>query len=281
MSDTPLAETLAGALPRKRLPHGHFYRRVVALPKGDCVRAAIEDESHHMELKLFHDGKRVTAVQGMTHRIPWSECPSAPLRLADFVGLGLRRMHESTGLDGRLQCTHLFDLARLSMARALMGKAVQYDVAVEDRIDERTQGVVLRNGTPALHWEVEGTKVTGPDPYVGHSVFGKASWPDGLDDDTLEAALVLRRVFLIAGIRDPVGEVTRDPRYGHFNFVKTMPVKAFASRCHNFHSDRIERVSYRQTWLNYDGRREDLLKDFPGVRTLRELQDAGSRTPLS
>src|SRR5258708_7857096 len=104
MNEIPLAETLAGALPQETLPHGYFYRRVVVLPDGDCVRAAVEDESHHMELKMFHDGKSVTAIQGMTHRIPWSECPAAPLRLPDFVGLELRRMHDSTGLDGRLQC---------------------------------------------------------------------------------------------------------------------------------------------------------------------------------
>jgi Protein of unknown function (DUF2889) len=275
MSDIPLGETLAGALPRKQLPHGYFYRRVVVLPEGDCVRAAVEDESHHMELKLFHDGKSVIAVQGMTHRIPWSECPGAPLRLADFVGISLRRMHQSTGLDGRLQCTHLFDLTRLSMARALIGKPVQYDIAVEDRIDNRTHGVVLRDGVPALRWEVEGTKVTGPEPYVGHSIFGRASWPTGLDEDTLEAALVLRRVFLIAQIREPVAEVSRHPRFGEFSFVKTMQVEALPSRCHNFHTDRLERVRYRQTWRNYDGRREDLLKDFPGVRTLADLQRAG------
>jgi hypothetical protein len=274
MNDIPLAETLAGALPQKQLAHGYFYRRVVVLPEGDCVRAAVEDENHHMELKLFHDGKRVTALQGLTHRIPWSECPGAPARLADFVDLDLRRVHESTGLDGRLQCTHLFDLARLSMARALLGKAVQYDVAVEDRIDGRTHGVVLRNGTPALRWDVEDERVIAPDPYVGHSIFGKASWPAGLNDDSLEAALVLRRVFLISGVRDPSGEVTRDPRYGQFSFVKAMQVGTLASRCHNFHADRIERVRYRQTWVNYDGRRDDLLKGFPGVRTVAELQSA-------
>jgi hypothetical protein len=277
MNDTPLAETLAGALPRKELPHGYFYRRVVVLPEGDCVRAAVEDENHHMELKLFHDGRSVTAIQGITHRIPWSECPGAPSRLYDFGGLALRRMHESTGLDGRLQCTHLFDLARLSMARALIARPVQYDIAIEDRIDDRTHGVVLRQGLPALRWEVEGARVIAPDPYVGHSIFGRASWPAGLDDDTMEAALVLRRVFLIAGVRDPSGEVTRDPRFGKFSFVKTMQVTTLASRCHNFHADRIERVRYRQTWVNYDGRREQLLKDFPGVRTLAELQSAGGR----
>jgi hypothetical protein len=161
------------------------------------------------------------------------------------------------------------------MARALIGKPVQYDIAVEDRIDDRTHAVVLRNGSPALRWEVEGTKVTAPDPYVGHSVFGTASWPAGLDDETLEAALVLRRVLLVAGIRDPAGEVARNPRFGNFNFVKTMQVETLASRCYNFHSDRIERVTYRQTWRNYDGRREELLKDFPGVRTLADLQVAG------
>jgi hypothetical protein len=271
MNDTTLADTPA-ALWQKQLPHGHFYRRIVVLPEGDCVRAAVEDESHHMELKLFHDGTSVSAIQGMTHRIPWSECPTAPLRLADFVGLSLRRMHESTGLDGRLQCTHLFDLARLSMARALIDSPVQYDVAIEDRVDNRTHGVILRNGALALRWEIEGSKVTAPDPYVGHAVFGTAAWPAGLADDALEAALVLRRVFLIAGIRGPEGEAARDPRLGKFNFAKTMHYKMLASRCHNFQVDRVERVSYRQTWLNYDGRREELLRDFPGVRSLTELQ---------
>jgi hypothetical protein len=274
MNEIPLAETLAGALPQETLPHGYFYRRIVVLPEGDCVRGAVEDESHHMELKLYHDGARVTAIQGITHRIPWSACPEAPVRLNDFVGLDLRRMHESTGLDGRLQCTHLFDLTRLAMARALTGTPVQYDIAVEDRVDNRTHGIVLRDGAPILRWDVDGTSVTSPAPYVGHSIFGAAVWPAGLDDDTLEAALVLRRVFLIAGVREPSGTVARDPKYGKFSFVKAMQVKTLASRCHNFHTDRFERVSYRQTWLNYDGRREELLKEFPGARSLATLQAA-------
>jgi hypothetical protein len=274
--DPPLGETLAGALPEKRLPHGHFYRRVVVIPSGDCVSAAVEDESHHMELKLYHDGERITAIQGMHHRIPWSECPGAPVHLEDFVGLGLRRMHEPTGIDGRLQCTHLFDLTRLSMARALLGTPVQYDVAIEDRVQGRTQGTVLRNGRVAIQWHVAGTEVIAPDPYVGHSIYGKALWPASLDADTVEAALVLRRVFFIAGIREPVGEVTRDPRFGAFRYLKTLQVQMLDSRCHNFHVDRIERVRYRQTWVNYDGRREELLKHFPGVRTLADLESASA-----
>jgi hypothetical protein len=263
-----------GGVAPKALPHGFFFRRVAVLVEDDRVRAAVEDESHHMELHLYHDGTRVTALQGITHRIPWSECPAAPARLPAFVGLSLRRMHESTGLDGREQCTHLFDLTRLAMARALVGTSVQYDIGVEDRIDNCTNGQLLRDGKPVMRWDVKGTKVMAPAPFIGHSVFGMAEWPPSLDDDTLEAALVLRRVFLIAGIREPWGVVTREPQYGRFNFLKTMKVGHAANRCYNFHSDRIEGVSYRQTWRDYSNRRDELLKHFPGMRTLAELQAA-------
>ena len=142
---------------------------------------------------MTHDGKRITGTQADTVRYPWSTCPGSVKKLHNMVGMPLQRMHVGTDRDGRLQCTHLYDLARLAAARALVGKSVQYDVDVPDRVDGRTRVTVYRDGAPILIWDVNGKAVEGPAPFAGHGYLGSPVWPEGLDDDTLEAAAVLRR----------------------------------------------------------------------------------------
>jgi hypothetical protein len=269
----------AKAAPPKVLPHGHFYRRVVALPEGDRVRAALEDEMHHMEMHLFHDGERITEIQAISHRIPWSACPGGPGRLRELIGTPLRRMHKSPGVEGKLQCTHLLDLARLAMAHAMSQTPVQYDVSVEDRIDDRTIAELLRNGEPVLRWELTGPTVTNAGAFEGFAVYGAPTWPEGIDDDTVEAAWVMRRVFFIAPIRGPSAFMNRDPSFGNFNYLKTIKHAGLANQCYAFQPDKVEAAAYRQTWRNYAGRRDELLKNFPGVRAVGEAKPVLTVSP--
>jgi hypothetical protein len=183
-------------------------------------------------------------------------------------------MHESTGVDGKLQCTHLLDVSRLAMAHALTQTPVQYDVSIEDRVDDRTVAEVLRNGEPALRWDVHGPKVIGPDPFTDFLIYGAPKWPQGIGVDTLEAAWMLRRVFFIAPIREPRATINREPRFGHFNYMKTIKMAGLANQCYGFRPEIMEGVTYRQTWRNYAGRRDDLLRNFPGVRTVPEAVPA-------
>jgi hypothetical protein len=254
------------------LPHGFYHRRVAAIVEPGRVRAALEDESHCMEVTVFHDGAYVTDIETESRRIPWSSCPSAGKRLKDLIGLALQRMHESTGHDAKLHCTHLFDLARVAIARAKAAASVQYDVAVEDRVESRTRGELLRNGESVMTWDVNHRTVTGPDPFTGHVLAGAPRWPPGLDTDTLEAALVMRRVFLVAQIREPKASVARIHGPPHRLDADLLTKHGILGRCFTYQVETGAGADSLHSWRDFAGQRESLLAHFPGTRSIAEMQ---------
>jgi hypothetical protein len=256
----------------KALPRGAYHRRIVLIPEKDSVRAGLEDESHRMEMTVFHDGSKVTAIDAKTVRVPWNICPGAADKVRELIGVPLQRLHQSTGHDGKQHCTHLFDLARLAVARACVGTPVQYDGAVADRIDRKTHGALLRDGKRVMAWDVNGSAVTGPDPFTGHSLRGAPQWPADLDEETLEAALVLRRIFLVAQIREPQAATARDKSLGEqIDPVQMIKAGGMMGRCYTFQPGRIEDGKSHYSWRNFALDRENLLAGFNGVRTLKEM----------
>jgi hypothetical protein len=259
-------------------PIGVFHRRIVVVPEagpeGGIVRAGLEDDVHHMELTLFHDGARITDLQTRTHRVPWNICPGAGEKLKELIGVPLQRMNTSTGRDAKEHCTHLFDLARLAAARAYLKSPVQYDGSVPDRIDNRTSAELLRDGKRVLDWDLTEFMVTTPGPFEGHETMGPPLWPAGIDDDTIEAALVLRRTIFVARSRD--FEAARMVTGAMSDDDVRNEIKARGSLGHCFtyrlpHFDQAQRPDSRR---NFSGRREDLLVNFPGTRTVAELAKA-------
>jgi hypothetical protein len=256
------------------LPHGFYHRRVVVIVEPGRVRAAMEDESHCMEVTVTHDGAKVTDIQPASPRIPWTSCPDAGAKLNALIGLPLQRMHETTGEDAKQHCTHLFDLTRLAIARAKAGASVQYDIAVEDRVDDRTRGDLHRNGQLLLTWHLQGPDVTGPDPYTGHRITGAPHWPGELDADTIEAALVMRRVFLVSGIRSPrASRIRVDPANKvHPTSAERINMRGY---CYTFQASNSIGATPHNNWIDFANRRDELLAHFPGVRTLAQMQNAG------
>jgi hypothetical protein len=252
-------------------PAGVFHRRIVVIPETGVVRAGLEDEVHHMELALFHDGVRVTDIQSRSPRVPWSICPGAGEKLKELIGVPLQRMNRSTGRDAKEHCTHLFDLARLAMARGHLDAPVQYDGTVPDRIDDRTSAELLRDGKRVLFWDLAGFTVSTPGLFAGHETMGPPRWPAGLDDDTIEAALVLRRTIFVARSRD--FEAARVMTGAMSDDDVRAEIKARGSLGHCFtyrlpHFDQARRPDSRR---NFSGRREELLVNFPGTRTVAAL----------
>jgi hypothetical protein len=254
------------------LPHGFYHRRVVAIVEPGRVRAAVEDESHCMEVSVFHDGTRVTDIEATSSRIPWSSCPNAGIKLKDLIGVPLQRMHETTGRDAKLHCTHLFDLARVAIARAKAGASVQYDIAVEDRVERRTRGELIRDGQFVMAWDVVHITVTGPDPFTGHLLVGAPQWPPGLDDDTLEAALVLRRVFLVAQMREPKASVARTHGPPQVLDADVLTKNGMLGRCYSYRVETGAGARSLNSWRDFAGAREKLLEQFPGTRSIAEMQ---------
>jgi hypothetical protein len=170
---------------------------------GGEVRAAVEDDFHHFRVRLAHDGERVQSVQGSALRHPYSTCPLAAQPLAHLEGMILDPIAHSVvrEVDPRQQCTHMLDLAGLSMATAARRvTSCRYDIAVPRRVQGRTHATLSVDGTALLAWDIQDTTILGPAPFSSISLReGMASWAlSALDAQTAEAALVLRRCALIS-----------------------------------------------------------------------------------
>ena len=174
---------------------GVYRRRIVLQADATRAFAALEDDFHHLYVDIAHDGHRVIDITGKTVRIPRSTCPGAVQKLLELKGRPLAEGYG--GIDARQQCTHLFDIARLAMTHGLRGGRRQYDLTVPDAVDKASHPELRRDGQSILEWDVKDRYITGPEPYAGSELFGKADWKH-LDPETLEAAMILRRAVWIS-----------------------------------------------------------------------------------
>lgn len=181
------------------------YRRRIRLLRVDdhTVWGGLEDDFHHFEVTLTHDGHTVTAVELDSRRWPWTTCPDAGANLVRLVGMDLsdRCTAVAAYTDPKWQCTHQFDLAGLCVSHAARGiERRQYDVALEPT-PAGYAPTLWRDGELLHRWRVES-----PDggPYrvlVDPPPFTAAPWKGGFirwADEHLtpldaEAAIVLRR----------------------------------------------------------------------------------------
>jgi hypothetical protein len=250
---------------------GVFHRRVVVIPEPGVARGAIEDEMHHMEVSIFHDGTRVTDVTSATYRAPWAICPAAGEKLKDLIGVPLQRMNVSTGLDSKEHCTHLYDLGRIVMARAYLNAPVQYDGSVPDPIGERRSAELLRDGKLVLAWDLSGFTVRAPDLFKNHDTMGPPRWPNPLDDDTIEAALVLRRTVFVARSRDFEAERAAKGGATEDDIRHEIKGRGLVGHCFTFQLPRFDETSRQNSRKDYSGRQEDLLVNFAGTRSIADM----------
>jgi hypothetical protein len=194
-----------GGAPTVRVgdPDGPYRRRIrVIAVDTNVVEGALEDDFHHFEVTLRHDGARVTGVEVRSRRWPWSTCPDAAAHLQPIVGMPLstRCTAIATVADPRMNCTHQFDLAGLCVSHAARGdERRQYDVEIPAAVDEVTEPCLWRDGELVLAWTL--TWRDGGRRLVDSPPYDEAPWRGGffrwadatLDPDHAEAAIVLRR----------------------------------------------------------------------------------------
>ena len=86
--------------------------RVRAVSPGVVV-SELEDDFHHFEVTLTHDGERVVSCENVSYRWPWSTCPDAAGPLRALAGMPfVAPLHRGRHLDRPKQnCTHQFDAA--------------------------------------------------------------------------------------------------------------------------------------------------------------------------
>lgn len=169
------------------------------------ARAVVEDDFHHFRVTVRQAGGRVVEAFSQPLRSPTVLCPSAGERLSEILGMPLSLASAAVleRTDARQQCTHMIDLAGLGVAALAAGRPRRrYEAIVPDRTEDRTRAVLLRDGVETLVWDVDGRAILGPAPYVGVNIDrGFTQWARGLDVDTAEAALVLRRAIFISSGR--------------------------------------------------------------------------------
>jgi hypothetical protein len=182
------------------------YQRCIELVTAspEEVRGDLEDDFHHFQVSIAHDGAQVVGIDGEAVRHPWTTCPGALGPLRDLVGAPLTASAVVLGEHGdpRRTCTHWFDLAGLAIAQASAGREHRrYDVTIPDRdADLRTTATVARDGVELMTWSVGHQVIEGPEPYAGQRLGrGFLAWAEAeLDPETAEAAIVLRRACHIS-----------------------------------------------------------------------------------
>jgi hypothetical protein len=184
-----------------------FYARTDA---PSAVWAEMEDEMHHFQLVLRHDGARVIDVAGSPVRWPWSPCFDSAQALHALEGCELTTRATVVGryANVREQCTHQFDLLVFAIAhaaRAVRGGAGEreYLTVVPDWSRPPFSAYLWRDRELLLSWLVDGPTVLGPAPFTGVALRSRfLEWCEAnLDADLGEAAQMLRRAVWISPAR--------------------------------------------------------------------------------
>ncbi|WP_068088780.1 DUF2889 domain-containing protein [Novosphingobium rosa] len=185
---------------------GVYRRRIRLCAEADRVTAEMEDDPHAMRCRITHRGGIVTALEADFHRHPLTTCPGAHVPLGDLVGMAIDITAQGFFAGGRARqnCTHMLDLAWLAMRQAARGPGERlYAIDIADAVEDHARGVLRRDGEEILAWEVAGGGILSPAPFAGRPLLnGFVGWAlAALEDDTMEAALVLQKGFFVADSR--------------------------------------------------------------------------------
>lgn len=184
---------------------GMMRRRMLAIASPGRVEAGLEDDFHHAEITLHHDGERVVEMTGTFPRPPFGSCPGTIDRLPDLVGLPIsaRAWQLPPDFAAKQHCTHMLDLALFTVAQAARGGSRQYDFEVPDAVPgvQRT-ALVRRDAVEVMRWTIEDKTILAPEPFAGRTMAELARWAQQtLDDEELETVTLLRRAWLVSGGR--------------------------------------------------------------------------------
>jgi hypothetical protein len=190
------------------------YRRRIRLstPEPGLVVSQLEDDFHFFVVSLRHDGSHISSVEAVSHRWPWSTCPSAAEPLRKLAGMPLSRRFTGAGqwTDPKQNCTHQFDAACHAITHAAWGRVDRvYDVEVPMMrdFDAGTNRVRLWvDGELRLTWNVTWDGIVDPTPEFANAPWrggGFMRWADAtLPEDDAECAIVLRRAADIGSGRN-------------------------------------------------------------------------------
>jgi hypothetical protein len=185
-------------------PAGAYRRRIrtVTLEPG-TVWGGLEDDFHHFEVTIRHDGAVVTDLEMEAKRWPWATCPEAGEPLRSLIGMELSERCTAVAevMDPRLCCTHQFDLAGLCVSHAARGvERRQYDIELPPPHDWIAQPRLWQDGELVLEFRLAVGRsrtrdLLAPEPLTEAPWRGGfIAWADEhLPAEDAERAIVLRR----------------------------------------------------------------------------------------
>lgn len=240
-----------------------YHRKIRILANGDRVTGDLVDDPHHFRVHMRHDGQRVTALESEAIRYPWTPCPEAARPLQELVGMPLSPRCNAVGEQAPAshQCTHLFDLAGLTVAHAAAGRKYRlYHCVVAGNPGEIARATLHRDGDLLLDWEIHGgiaeSTLHAAPPFDGIPLTGGfMAWAmQNLDPELAEAAIVLRRGCMIGGVRFyDLDEVSTAPEMG-----------GLRGRCFTYTPGRVERAyRVRGTRRDFSHGHEPMLGSEP------------------
>jgi hypothetical protein len=185
---------------------GVFRRRIRLTGSNDKVFAELEDTNHGFRAHIYHDGIKVTAVEGEAIRFPLSTCGGAiePIKALTGTPLNSPAKDITVAVDPRANCTHLYDLAVLAIGHCSRGESVrQYDLEVDDPVgDEAAESRAYCNGELILSWQVKEWALT-EGPHTGKPLYkGFSAWAnEAFSGDKQEAAFALQKAYFVSQAR--------------------------------------------------------------------------------
>ncbi len=169
------------------------------------VTGELVDDFHHFRAEFDVTPGHVVAARGAALRYPWGTCPGAIGGLAEFLGPveGGSARAVATRTTRLRHCTHLRDVAALSLARwARGGASTVYSIFVADPVTGPTHASIARDGHGLVEWQIEGLCIRSPELWAGCSLGRGAAFAERLapelGDEQIEAILLLQRSCLIA-----------------------------------------------------------------------------------
>ena len=218
---------------------GIFRRRLAVwneeAAQGELTISELIDDFHHFRARIHHDAGVIIGISGEAPRYPWTTCTGAFRALDDLIGKPLERSYRGASRHTVLNthCSHLFDAACLAISRAARGAGpVVYEIAVPDRIDQRTRPTLDRDGVRLFEWELDEFTILSPPPFAGVSSYGGfGDWAEStLEPDLAEAAILMQRACVISG-----GRLYDIDRQKSADVVEPKPM----GKCHTYTPGRV------------------------------------------
>lgn len=183
-----------------------IFRRAIAIRNRSpgLTVGWLEDEFHHFGVSIEHDGREVLAARAATVRYPWTTCAESGAPLQRVVGLPLITRASDLGrmLPMAMQCTHIFELAALTIAHTTRRvDERRYEGRVTASADDILQAWLTTDGVDVLSWDVRGDgAILVPQAELAGVTLttGFRQWCEAMDEQEAEHAWVLRRVAWLA-----------------------------------------------------------------------------------